>query len=134
MNNGGDKYFADIIAQLKVVKKAENIEVPKKFQDSLREELIKRSKNSEEGGVFEFADFFAKWKYLIAAVPTLAVVALVAANFSNLSVIFDAPEITPVQNQAISQENRPVDQIKTFSPAEVMPPQEVIDQYFESLK
>ncbi len=142
------KYFAETVAKIKESKNSENIRVPKNFREELRAALVERASGQvpEASEAFGLADFVRRWKYVIGAVPTFAAVALVAANFSALQVMFTGPEVIPVVQdtakeleisddvEMLSVDEIEPDRIDTFSAASVLPPEEILNDYFNSIK
>lgn len=135
------KYFENTINKLKEAKDAERIEMRGEFKSNLRAGLV------EEAGMLpiktDWSDAVLRWKYLFGAVPALAVLTIVAANFANLQVKMPAVELIPQDigqnvssgvpaNTVVRNENNnkvePAQSsgIVTFSSALVMPPADVL--------
>ncbi len=145
MNNIGGKYFGDVVAKLKEVKSAEQIEIKQDFKNSLRAEMIQRAENlQDESQGFELADFVRRWKFALGIIPMVAVVAIVAANFSQIQVIMQGEEIIPLEMEPaeelviadapFDEQETVLSQVKTFPAYQVMPPRENLEKYYVSLE
>lgn len=135
------KYFESTINKLKEAKDAERFEMRSEFREDLRASLV------EKAGVLpvetDWSDAILRWRYLLGAVPTLAVLTIVAANVANLQVKIPAAELIPqnvgqnvsssttvntvIQNDTVNQvEGGQSYGIVTFSSALVMPSADVL--------
>lgn len=118
MSNFGGKYFEEIIARLMKAKELENHQMRPAFKVELREQLMNIA---AEGALpvtagFDWGQFWSKWKYAIGAVPTFAVLTVVAMNAFDQKVAMNQPEQifqTNLQNQSIIQDQNS-QQLKTF--------------------
>lgn len=101
MNQMNGEYFGDVINRLKEVKASEKIMPNDLFKQNLKTQLIQHARTLEHEP-FDFAQFFRRWKYAFGLVPTFAVVALVAANFSSIQFLFKSQQILPSENKVVN--------------------------------
>jgi hypothetical protein len=138
------KYFENTIAALKQAKNEENITMRSEFRAELRNALEAQALGMPETTGFDWADFILRFKYVMAGVPVLAVMTLVAASVYNWQVKLPTQQIVPVSNNNTDQQTQLrtedtsftqdlqtnlVNQqpaLVTFSADSVMPPLEVL--------
>jgi hypothetical protein len=117
MSNFGGKYFEETIACLIKAKEAENYQMRPAFKVGLREQLINNSADVlPESAGFDWGQFWSKWKYAIGAVPTFAVLTVVAMNAFDQKIVMNQPEQTfqtKLQNESAVQDQNP-EQFKSF--------------------
>jgi hypothetical protein len=119
MSNFGGKYFEEIIARLIKAKNAENYQMRREFKNDLRKRLIEDASLTEvpvEEG-FDLGAFWAKWKYALGAVPTMAVLAVVAINALDQKVVMNQPEQT--FQSTIQQKNSEAPEINSMVMSEM---------------
>ncbi|MGL5831162.1 MAG: hypothetical protein ACRCZE_03370 [Candidatus Altimarinota bacterium] len=147
MSNFGGKYFEQIIARLMKAKEAENYQMRADFKVQLREQLLNRTAPEilPESNGFEWASFWAKWKYALGAVPTMAILAIVAVNAFDQKVVMTQPEqafqntlqnndsaqmkVMDAQPQTMSMEMVNNEGIKTFPGYLAMPSEEALRNF-----
>ncbi|MCC7197619.1 hypothetical protein IT413_05515 [Candidatus Peregrinibacteria bacterium] len=143
------KYFTPVIKKILEAKKAENIVVDQEFKNVLRAQMLSkisaapvrkevvREKHDvlPERTGFDFAEFFNKFRYPLAIVPSMFLLVIVAMSAMKLPVSIPSevivPTSTPVQNQndavedsisgSISNESGGAQKLKTFSGSSVLP-------------
>ncbi len=98
MARQNSKYFSSVIEKLIADKHKENIVIDQGFKARLREDVLARAKmmdvpeSSASNGIGEF---FARWKYALAFVPSALLVIVVAAQLMNMPVNMDSDVVVP---------------------------------------
>lgn len=141
MENLDGKFFEKTITALQNAKKGEQYLLRPAFRDNLRQQILARAALiPQESNSFDWSELVLRWKYVLGAVPVLAVLSIVAINFANIKV--DLPQDGVIkENTSLSQEadlkvsNKAVvlnneapvvSDLVTFSAASVMPPDELL--------
>lgn len=141
MENLDGKFFEKTITALQNAKKGEQYLLRPAFRDNLRQQILARAALiPQESTPFDWSELVLRWKYVLGAVPVLAVLSIVAINFANIKV--DLPQDGVIkENTSLSQEadlkvsNKAVvlnneapvvSDLVTFSAASVMPPDELL--------
>ncbi len=86
MARSNSKYFASVISKLVSARREENIVIDEAFKMELRSYLLTKAVAPVSSGGISFGEFFMKWRFIFAALPSALVVMLVAAQFLNMSV------------------------------------------------
>ncbi|MCC7432138.1 hypothetical protein IT412_01290, partial [Candidatus Peregrinibacteria bacterium] len=141
MENLDGKFFEKTITALQNAKKGEQYSLRPAFRDNLRQQILARAALiPQESNSFDWSELVLRWKYVLGAVPVLAVLSIVAINFASMKV--DLPQDGVIkENTNLSQEadlkisNKAVvlnneapvvSDLVTFSAASVMPPDELL--------
>lgn len=138
------QYFEKTISALKKAKAREDFVMRPEFKAELRSGLLKKiDLGLDRQAESSWVERVLQMKYLLAGVPVLAVLAIVATNFSNWQVELPNQQIVPIVNEQKNQDSKS-DQtdlkdssnanvrveaeptIVTFSAASVMPPADVL--------
>jgi|GEM_PF-5822744 len=139
------KYFTPVIKKILEAKRMENIVIDQQFKDTLRTQMMSkisaapiqkevREVLNETGRGFDFTEFFNKFRYPLAIVPSMLLLIIVAVSAMNLPVSIKneviVPTATPtpatqVQNSnqvaEITQPSHSVQRLHTFSGSSVLP-------------
>lgn len=137
MENLEAKYFEKTISALQNAKKEEQYLMRNDFRDKLRVQLIEKAALISHESTFDWSEFVLRWKYAFGAVPVLAVLTIVAVNFSNRSI--DLPKSDSLSENSLmlqqvqfSEENPENNSLNndlvTFSAVGVMPPAELLER------
>lgn len=141
MENLDGKFFEKTITALQNAKKGEQYLLRPAFRDNLRQQILARAALiPKESKGFDWSELVLRWKYVLGAVPVLAVLSIVVINFADMKV--DLPqdgvikENTNLSKEAdlktsskaavINNEVPVVSDLVTFSAASVMPPDELL--------
>lgn len=146
------KYFTPVIKKILEAKKAENIVVDQEFKNVLRSQMLSKIQAAPvrkevvrerqdvlpERQRFDFAEFFNKFRYPLAIVPSMFLLVVVAMSAMKLPVSIQneviVPAPTPLQNEN-AQSNEATNssenfentsaaggqKVKTFSGSSVLP-------------
>lgn len=98
MARQNSKYFSSVIEKLIADKHKENIAVDQAFKARLREDILARAgmmDAPESSGAAGLGEFFARWKYAFAFVPSALLVVVVAAQLMNMPVNMDSDVVVP---------------------------------------
>ncbi len=107
MARQNSKYFSSVIEKLIADKHKENIVIDQGFKARLREDVLARAKimdvpeSNVNTGVGEF---FARWKYVLAFVPSALLVVVVAAQLMNVPVEMGSDVVVP-QGTGVEENN-----------------------------
>jgi hypothetical protein len=145
MARQNSRYFTPVIKKLLDAKQKEAINVDEAFKTRLRAQLMTRAlSNAKNDGESEswadgVAEFVRRWKYQLALVPTVLVLALVAVQAFKIPVkVPGSDTVVPVMEGGntvtnISAEDIPSDEgIKTFAGRNVLPPDYYLKKNLQS--
>lgn len=133
MENLDGKFFEKTITALQNAKKGEQYLLRPAFRDNLRQQILARAVlMPQESNGFDWSELVLRWKYVLGAVPVLAVLSIVAINFASMKV--DLPQNDVIKENTnllegtdLQTSNKAaVSDLVTFSAASVMPPDELL--------
>ncbi len=145
MARPNSKYFLPVIKKLKAERAAENIFVDEKFKQELKVQLMQKFFPHSEFNTsskdqptqenfdhpldekFSFGDFFKKWRFPIAVVPSFLLLTVVAVKFFTLPVPISSDEKVPVFNKSsqqsgtvVSTSSESVKKVRTFDGSQIL--------------
>lgn len=105
MARPNSKYFASVITKLIAAKRKENIVIDESFKMQLRSDVLTRAAGpmQEVPRPIDIGEFFAKWKYLFAAVPSALIVTLIAVQFVQMPVSIPSEQFVPTGTEQTTE-------------------------------
>lgn len=100
MARPNSKYFASVISKLVAAKRKEKIVIDEAFKMQLRSALLTRASLPVKQEKVSFAEFFMKWRFAFAALPSALIVMIVAAQFLNMPVSIPTEQMVPTEGRA----------------------------------
>jgi hypothetical protein len=105
MEGSNNKYFSEVTTKLIDAKRRENIVIDNSFKAGLRQDVLNRSVaqhvQTDKPG---FGDFFRKWRYVLAVVPSALIVMIVAAQFMDMPVDIESEQVVATGTDSVTEE------------------------------